>query len=184
VSEMGPLPIVIGKAIVKVLHSVGVTDAAQKWPNDVLVNADKIAGVLIETVNIHKTGCTAVLGIGLNWCMPEGAVIDADTGWTDISRCLSDRGHRDIPGRNYLVALLLHACSDACRLYQDHGATLLSESSDMRSLFSGQQVNVLRESGRPVQGLVLGLTAGGELRVRVDGVERVFSSADVSLRAM
>ncbi len=184
VNEMGALPIVIGKAVVDVLRSLGIDEAVQKWPNDVLVNADKLAGILIETVNINDTGCSAVIGIGVNWCMPEGTIIDTDTGWTDISSCLSDRGHRDIPGRNYLVALLLHACSDACRLYHDHGATLLSESSDMRSLFSGQQVSVILESGRPIQGLALGLTAGGELRVRVDGAERVFNSADVSLRTV
>ena len=54
----------------------------------------------------------------------------------------------------------------------------------MRALFSGQQVNVLLEGGQPVQGLALGLTGGGELRVRVDGEERVFNSADVSLRTV
>ena len=184
VNELSALPIVIGKAIVDVLHSLGIGGAVQKWPNDVLVNADKIAGVLIETVNISETGCTAVIGIGLNWRMPADAVIDGDAGWTDVSRCLREHDGGSIPGRNRLAAALLRACSDACRRYERDGAALLSESSDMRALFSGQQVNVLLEGGQPVQGLALGLTGGGELRVWVDGEERVFNSADVSLRTV
>lgn len=184
VNEMGPLPIVIGKAVVDVLRSLGIDDAVQKWPNDVLLNANKLAGILIETVNIGKVGCTAVIGIGLNWRMPATAVIDTDTGWTDVSRCLRDRGESDLPDRNFLVASLLRACCASCRSYQQRGAALLSDSREMRALFSGQQVKVLPENGLPVQGLALGLTADGELRVRVDGAERVFSSADVSLRAV
>lgn len=182
--EIGALPIVIGKAVVDVLHSLGIDDAVQKWPNDVLVNADKLAGILIETVNVSRTGCTAVIGIGLNWRMPADVAIDTDTGWTDMAHCLRERGIRVIPERNFLVASLLRACCEACRLYRQRGAALLSDSPDMRALFSGQRVKVSPENGRPVQGLVLGLTAGGELRVRVDGAERVFSSADVSLRAV
>jgi biotin-(acetyl-CoA carboxylase) ligase len=42
----------------------------------------------------------------------------------------------------------------------------------------------LLEGGQSVQGLALGLTHSGELRVQIDGAERVFSSADVSLRAV
>jgi BirA family biotin operon repressor/biotin-[acetyl-CoA-carboxylase] ligase len=184
VSELGALPIVIGKAIVDVLHSVGITDAVQKWPNDVLVNADKLAGILIETVNISNAGCTAVIGIGLNWRMPAATVIDSGSGWTDISRCLRGRGEKDIRDRNFFIAALLRACGETCRRYQQHGAALLSESRRMRELFSGQQVNVLLEGGRSVQGRVLGLTSGGELRLHVDGAERIFNSADVSLRAV
>jgi BirA family transcriptional regulator, biotin operon repressor / biotin---[acetyl-CoA-carboxylase] ligase len=184
VNELGALPIVIGKAIVDVLHALGITDAVQKWPNDVLVNADKLAGILIETGNITTAGCTAVIGIGLNWRMPTATVIDTDSGWTDVSHCLQGRGVNDVPERNIFIASLLRACCDACRRYQQRGAALLSESQHMQALFSGQQVSVLLEGGQSVQGCVLGLTARGELRLRVDGGERVFNSADVSLRAM
>jgi BirA family transcriptional regulator, biotin operon repressor / biotin---[acetyl-CoA-carboxylase] ligase len=180
--ELGALPIVIGKAVVDVLHSLGIRDAVQKWPNDVLVQSEKIAGILIETVNARNAACTAVIGIGLNWSMPAGAVVG--THWTDVARCLRAAGDESIPNRNRLVVSLLHACGDACQRYQQQGPALLSESEHMRALFSGQPVAVLPENGQPVQGIALGLTAGGELRVRIDGAERVFSSADVSLRTV
>lgn len=37
-----------------------------KWPNDVYVEARKVAGVLIETVSNQLNGSTLVLGIGVN----------------------------------------------------------------------------------------------------------------------
>jgi BirA family biotin operon repressor/biotin-[acetyl-CoA-carboxylase] ligase len=42
-----------------------------RWPNDVIVNDKKIAGVIVESKYINKTPNAAVLGIGLNIDMPE-----------------------------------------------------------------------------------------------------------------
>ena len=49
-----------GLAVVRALRSRGI-NAGLKWPNDVLVEGGKIAGVLIET-----TGELSLVGIGLN----------------------------------------------------------------------------------------------------------------------
>jgi len=54
------LPLKAGLALVRVLRSADVS-AGIKWPNDVLVEDRKIAGVLIET-----TGNLSLVGIGLN----------------------------------------------------------------------------------------------------------------------
>jgi len=49
-----------GLAVARALQSVGI-EAGLKWPNDVLVESLKIAGVLIE-----KDGDYSLMGIGLN----------------------------------------------------------------------------------------------------------------------
>jgi len=49
-----------GLAVVRALRSVGI-EAGLKWPNDVVVENLKIAGVLIETIGDHS-----LVGIGLN----------------------------------------------------------------------------------------------------------------------
>lgn len=54
------LPLKAGLAVVNALRSVGV-DGGLKWPNDVLVENLKIAGVLIE-----MAGEYALVGIGVN----------------------------------------------------------------------------------------------------------------------
>ena len=58
------LPLVAGIAAVGALREHGV-DAGLKWPNDVMVGDQKLAGILAERVET-PTGPAAVVGIGLN----------------------------------------------------------------------------------------------------------------------
>lgn len=58
------LPLLTGVAVVRALREAGA-DAALKWPNDVLVGDQKVAGLLAERIDT-ATGPAAVLGIGLN----------------------------------------------------------------------------------------------------------------------
>lgn len=55
--------------LVEYLSTTGL-EATIKWPNDVLVNRKKIAGILTETVASHNS-VAIILGIGLNLNMSE-----------------------------------------------------------------------------------------------------------------
>ena len=63
------LPLLCGLAVDAALHDLGV-DTAVKWPNDVLVQDRKIAGILLERVQT-PTGPAAVIGIGINVSMTQ-----------------------------------------------------------------------------------------------------------------
>lgn len=52
-------------AVVDVLKAHKL-DATIRWPNDVIINGKKIAGIIIETKFISKAPESAVLGIGMN----------------------------------------------------------------------------------------------------------------------
>lgn len=58
------LSILLAKCIKKVLIDNGLAPT-MKWPNDVLVNGKKIAGVLCETI-FHEKYIEIILGFGLN----------------------------------------------------------------------------------------------------------------------
>jgi len=49
------------------LRQVGIETAAVKWPNDIIVNFRKLAGILIETQGDMLGPSVAVIGIGLNY---------------------------------------------------------------------------------------------------------------------
>ena len=67
------LPLAVGVALVEALQVFGV-QAQLKWPNDVLRDGAKLAGVLIETAaDVAQPEVTwAVVGIGLNLDVPAG----------------------------------------------------------------------------------------------------------------
>ena len=53
-------------AIQQVLLKNGITNSSIKWPNDILVNNKKIAGILIENIISDNLIKHAIIGIGLN----------------------------------------------------------------------------------------------------------------------
>lgn len=81
------------------LAAVEVSGAALKWPNDVLVEDAKLAGILAESVIVGDRVDAVVVGMGLNvrsGALPDGAVaLDALGGEAD----------RDVVLDRWLVAL-------------------------------------------------------------------------------
>lgn len=61
------LPLLVGLAVDATVRDLGV-DSGLKWPNDVLVDGRKLAGILLERVET-PTGPAAVVGVGLNVSM-------------------------------------------------------------------------------------------------------------------
>ncbi|HEU0041380.1 MAG TPA: biotin--[acetyl-CoA-carboxylase] ligase, partial [Jiangellaceae bacterium] len=70
------LPLLAGIAVLDALESVGVTDPGLKWPNDVLVDERKLAGILAERVETPASPAAVVVGVGLNVAQDAGAIPD------------------------------------------------------------------------------------------------------------
>ncbi|MBR5894441.1 MAG: biotin--[Akkermansia sp.] len=58
----GLLPLVAGVAIIKCLKPYNIKGLRLRWPNDVLVGRDKLAGILVE----RPSATMASIGIGIN----------------------------------------------------------------------------------------------------------------------
>lgn len=63
--DWGGLPLLAAVAMAETIHALSTLTPRLKWPNDVLLNRKKVAGILIET-GICAGVPWAVLGIGLN----------------------------------------------------------------------------------------------------------------------
>jgi BirA family biotin operon repressor/biotin-[acetyl-CoA-carboxylase] ligase len=174
---LGLLSLAQGVAVIRTLNQIGITDAWLKWPNDVLIKNNKIAGILIETRVLPGGRCRAVIGVGLNYCMPETIAAESEMRWTDVVHAIDSAA----PDRNVVVAVLINEVVTMCRQYQHSASTLLDELELALAALTGKEVRVSTEAGDRVTGKVLGIYATGELRVQVNGREHCFSSADVSL---
>lgn len=65
-SDTPLITLTTGVAIAKVLQSALGLDPALKWPNDVLLNNRKVAGILVESAFIGSEIEYAIIGIGIN----------------------------------------------------------------------------------------------------------------------
>lgn len=60
--DWGHLPLVAGLALLNMLRNMGLDSARLRWPNDVLTDKSKLAGILVE----RPAENMAVIGIGIN----------------------------------------------------------------------------------------------------------------------
>ncbi len=72
-ARWGWLPLLTGVAAVEAVRTLGVPNASLKWPNDVLIEGRKVAGILAERTEPAR----AVVGVGLNVATAPGSVAEA-----------------------------------------------------------------------------------------------------------
>lgn len=179
VGDLGCLSPAIGVAVARVLKKIGLTPVGLKWPNDVLVDDKKIAGILIETIKITGSTTTAVIGVGLNYKLPDEMPDLLNQPWTDI---VSSSGASLHPERNKIAGLLLQECLFVCENFAQARYDMMLEYQQQYDVCLKQSVNVHLENDQVMQGVVVGLEMNGEIRILIDGEERLFNSADISLR--
>lgn len=145
---------------------------ALKWPNDVLVDGAKIAGVLVETTRIRPSGpLVALIGIGINVARaPDGL----DQPATSLKGVLEDGtrtdmgGDRIAPSRDAVLVRLDRAlCEWLARWADGAGWTEVREAWMRRNGLVGRRVRV-EMGGAPRHGVMKGLGATGSLLVETD----------------
>lgn len=94
-SELGGLSLVAGIAIVEALETLADCQADLKWPNDVLVGGNKLAGILIEIPAATQTPCAVVTGIGINYAS-DLAQQSVDQPIATVSGCSATLVSREV----------------------------------------------------------------------------------------
>jgi BirA family transcriptional regulator, biotin operon repressor / biotin---[acetyl-CoA-carboxylase] ligase len=137
-----------------------------KWPNDLLVEGRKLAGLLAELI-VTDEGPAVVVGFGLNLTAhPEGATSLLEASGVRIeARALLDIVFEEIESRRALLDSL-------------EGRRALHEEFERALVTLGQVVRVEQRDGSVV-GVARRIDRTGRLIVDVDGEERTFSSGDV-----
>jgi BirA family transcriptional regulator, biotin operon repressor / biotin---[acetyl-CoA-carboxylase] ligase len=172
---MPALSLIAGIAVVRALERIGVAGAGLKWPNDIVHAGRKLGGILIESSAQGAGPVDTVVGIGLNVCLPRGAIQEIDQPATDLSRATG----RDI-SRNRLAASILTELDAAL----DRAATQTDVPLDLWNKYdiAAGHAGVLLTPGGNVQGEILGVDARGMLLMRVDGKVQRYAGGDLSLR--
>ena len=84
ISELEGLSLVIALAVTRVLERNKIEGLGIKWPNDILWQGKKLAGILLE-ISGDPTGLSQVLiGLGLNVSANPQAMTDVDQAWVDL----------------------------------------------------------------------------------------------------
>lgn len=173
------LSLVVGLALARALEQLGVAGLQLKWPNDVLVHGEKLAGILIDLLSGRGRAPAAVIGIGLNLRLPEGATIPAQGGVTDLARALE----APLPSPATILATILAELHRLLDTFAAAGFPALRGAWEQRNAFAELPVCISGEKDMR-QGVCAGVDDDGALLLRTaDGIERILAG-DVSLRPL
>ncbi|MFJ7316774.1 bifunctional biotin--[acetyl-CoA-carboxylase] ligase/biotin operon repressor BirA [Pseudomonas sp. NPDC098747] len=172
--QLEGLSLVVGLAVLQTLRKLGVSGVGLKWPNDVLVGSKKIAGILLELVGDPADVCHVVLGIGINVNMQLAEEVDQQ--WTSM-RLESGKSY----DRNVLAAELSEQLQAYIQRQQTGGFSVLQAEWEENHLWQERSVSLIAGVSQ-IDGVVLGIDNQGALRLKVNGVEKVFSGGELSLR--
>ncbi len=176
--SLAGLPLAVGVVIADTLTGFGI-DVRLKWPNDVLKDGNKLAGILIETASVRNTpdgGVWAVIGIGINVSVSERL---AGT----IGRPVADLSSAEID-RNALLASLLDDLSEALVRFDRAGFGEFAVGWNRLHAHAGQQVVILDQGRVSHEGTAIGVDDGGRLLLATAAGQVAIASGDVSLRTV
>ena len=142
--------------------------ALLKWPNDLMVGAAKLAGILLERV-----GDTVIVGIGVN--LAQAPVVEGrETVALASFGPASDRDH--------FAASLARQFALELERWRSFGLDLLVRRWLAAAHPVGTPLAVGEPGETPLKGDFAGLTADGALQLRLaDGTTRVIHAGEVRL---
>ena len=172
--ELGSLALVVALACRRALADIGL-DVNIKWPNDLVVANDKLAGILIETARVeNKT--VAVIGIGINFVLPK-EVENA----TSVQALFQTASKQGVSVKTLLNAVLTQLDALLNEYAQNGFASCVGEYN-AANRDTDRPVLLLQEGRVVHEGVVKGVDAQGALRLQTDKGEKTIVSGEISLR--
>jgi BirA family biotin operon repressor/biotin-[acetyl-CoA-carboxylase] ligase len=170
---------IVGLAALSIAESCSGLGLAPriKWPNDILLNGKKTAGILVESVWSGADIGSLVIGMGIN--VGRDSVPPADMLQFPATS-LEEMLGKEPPKREEILFSILSAF---IRWREHLGADEMIHAWEESLAFRGEQVEVKAGSGIPVFGKVDGLESDGSLRLKDPHDNSVIVRfGDVSLR--
>lgn len=172
--------LVAGLALAETVNALSGLSAELKWPNDVLMDGRKLAGILSElAAQAHGQKPVAVIGIGLNL---NSTRADFPEELRDRIVTLRDAAPASPLGRDVFVAAFLYRWRERLRRHAEGG--LVALLPDIHALLAWKHKTVvIREDGSlPCFGIIESLDADGFLLVRTENKSlRRVVAADLEL---
>ncbi|WP_306391799.1 biotin--[acetyl-CoA-carboxylase] ligase [Telluria beijingensis] len=168
------LPLAIGVALAEALGALG-QPVQLKWPNDLLKDGDKLAGILVETQAAPGGGTWTVIGIGLNLLMP-------DEMETRLGRSAAGLPWLARMERDALMAALLDGLAAALREFAARGFAAFAARWNLRHAWQGETVVLLDNGVVRHEGRAAGVDDSGRLLLDTMEGRIAIMAGDVSLR--
>jgi BirA family biotin operon repressor/biotin-[acetyl-CoA-carboxylase] ligase len=177
-SKLAGVSLIVGLSLCKTLNMLADLRAPIliKWPNDLLCDQQKLAGILIE-IKAEAHGISyANIGIGINVNMSEQTQKEITQPWTSLQKLT---GHSF--DRNIIVAQLINQLMDDLKIFSEQGfAPFLNDWKKFDVLFD--KSITIQMGDQIFHGIAKGLNEQGHLFLKLDNGEiKAFSSGNTTI---
>ncbi|WP_263146972.1 bifunctional biotin--[acetyl-CoA-carboxylase] ligase/biotin operon repressor BirA [Pseudomonas sp. RIT-PI-AD] len=173
--QLEGLSLVVGLAVLRILHECGIRRAGLKWPNDILVADKKIAGILLELTGDPADVCNVIIGIGINVNMVASAEAIGQP-WTSMREELGQ-----LVSRDQLALKLSESLQGLLEQLRTQGFESLRPEWERHHLWQHKQVDLVAGENR-INGVALGIDERGALRLETPQGIYHYSAGELSLR--
>jgi len=177
-AALGGLSLAIAVAVMRALCDVGLDSIQLKWPNDIWVDGQKLAGILLELAGEATGPCAVVIGVGLNIRTPTAEMSAVEQPWTDLESAMGKT-----VSRNELAASLLDHLLCAIVDFERQGLALFMDEWAQRDVLVGNEITLDLPAG-PLQGVARGVDENGALLLACNGELQRHHSGEVSVRRL
>ncbi len=166
------LTLLAGVSVVEALAAFCHMHVSIKWPNDILLHARKLAGILTEMQAETDSTHFVIIGIGINANTVPGMLPrEGISLQQELKRPVERAG---------VLRAVLERLEHNYGLFLRSGPRPITEAWSRHSSTLGSRVRVAG-SGRPVEGEAVGVDDDGALLVRTDaGILRRIAGGDVT----
>lgn len=175
------LGLAIGVAVMRALNRAGAEEAKLKWPNDVVINGNKLAGILIDVQGEAGGPLHVVAGVGVNYRLSKRteSAVHADGGLPPAGLVAS--AGEGLVGRNTTSAFLIDEMISVLADFGEQGFSDMAAEWNAADSLAGQQLNVAI-NGSSLSGIAKGISNDGRLKLDTGDKLHLLVSGDVSLR--
>jgi len=195
IEGLAGLSLAIGTAVLDALARLPLTPSARpalKWPNDVLLDDGKLAGILIETA-WNAPGATAVvIGIGINLHGAEQLAAQVDeanrqsvsTSTLPVSGVGPAALARAWPDANLTdtLAALLDALDAALPRFEAEGFKAFRQRWLDAHAYAGREVMLIDQGQEVTRGVAAGVDESGQLLIDAPEGPRAVATGELTLR--
>ncbi|WP_323816623.1 bifunctional biotin--[acetyl-CoA-carboxylase] ligase/biotin operon repressor BirA [Cellvibrio sp. NN19] len=181
VAALEGLSLVVGLVIVRSLQRHGISGLKLKWPNDVLYQNQKLAGILIEMRGDPAGYCEVVIGVGINVSMADEQAQSITQPWIDL-RTIVEQQELEPVSRNRVAATLLDELASMLSSYEQKGFAYYRSEWESMNAHAGKRVEL--HNGTIVHaGACVGVTDVGALILETAQGQEEFHGGELSLRS-
>lgn len=171
------LSLAVGSAIARALEAEGAAAIGLKWPNDILWQGRKLAGILIELAGDALGPTAAVIGVGVNVRLTDATRARIGQPAADVETVCGE-----MPDRNKLLARMLVQLGVTLDAFTRDGFAPLRAEWQRRHAFQDKRVTLTFPDGSSQGGRAGGVAEDGSFLLETRAGTQRYHSGEISLR--